>query len=117
MRGVFYFYIMHDFLKNVVRRLSSAKIPFSEYTFILPNKRSALFLKKEISYFQNANIFSPIIYEIDDFMQYISGFESIDDTELYFNFYECYLEYNSKENEIQSFDEFISWGKLMLLMK
>ena len=115
MRGVFYFYIMHDFLKNVVRRLSSAKIPFSEYTFILPNKRSALFLKKEISYFQNTNIFSPIIYEIDDFMQHISGFESIDDTELYFNFYECYLEYNSKENEIQSFDEFISWGKLMLI--
>ena len=115
MRGVFYFYIMHDFLKNVVRRLSSAKIPFSEYTFILPNKRSALFLKKEISYFQNTNIFSPIIYEIDDFMQHISGFESIDDTELYFNFYECYLNYNSKENEIQSFDEFISWGKLMLI--
>ncbi len=115
MRGVFYFYIMHDFLKNVVERLSNSKIPFSEYTFILPNKRSALFLKKEIAHFQNANLFSPVIFEIDDFMQHISGFESIEDTELYFDFYKCYLENNSKENEIQSFDEFISWGKLMLI--
>ena len=115
MRGVFYFYIMHDFLKNVVERLSNSKIPFSEYTFILPNKRSALFLKKEIAHFQNANLFSPVIFEIDDFMQHISGFESIEDTELYFDFYKCYLENNSKVNEIQSFDEFISWGKLMLI--
>ena len=49
MRGVFYFYTMHYFIKEVVKRLSRSKIPFSKYTFILPNKRSALFLKKEIS--------------------------------------------------------------------
>mgnify|MGYP001177063476 FL=1 len=115
MRGVFYFYIMHNFLKDVVKRISSSKIPFSEYTFILPNKRSALFLKKEISHFQNADIISPIIFEIDEFMQHISGFEKIEESELYFEFYKSYLENNSKENENQSFDEFISWAKLMLI--
>ena len=115
MRGVFYFYTMHNFIKDVVKRLSSSKISFSEYTFILPNKRSALSLKKEISIFQNSDIISPIIFEIDEFMQHISGFEKIEETELYFDFYKCYLENNSKENEIQSFDEFISWAKLMLV--
>ena len=115
MRGVFYFYIMHNFLQDVVKRVSDSKIPFSEYTFILPNKRSALFLKKEISSFHNADIISPKIFEIDEFMQYISGLEKIKDSELYFDFYKCYLENNSKEDEIQSFDEFISWAKLMLV--
>ena len=115
MRGVFYFYTMHYFIKEVVKRLSRSKIPFSKYTFILPNKRSALFLKKEISRFHNADIISPKIFEIDEFMQYISGLEKIEDSELYFDFYKCYLENNSKEDEIQSFDEFISWAKLMLV--
>ena len=115
MRGVFYFYTMHNFIKDVVKRLSSSKISFSEYTFILPNKRSSLFLKKEISRFQNRDIISPVIFEIDEFMQHISGFEKMEETELYFDFYKCYLENNSKENEIQSFDEFISWAKLMLV--
>ena len=115
MRGVFYFYTMHSFLQDVVKRVCSSKIPFSEYTFILPNKRSALFLKKEISRFQNADIISPKIFEIDEFMQHISGFEKIEETELYFDFYKCYLENNSKENEIQPFDDFITWAKLMLI--
>ena len=115
MRGVFYFYTMHNFLQDVVKRVSSSKIPFSEYTFILPNKRSALFLKKEISRFQNADIISPKIFEIDEFMQHISGFEKIEETESYFDFYKCYLENNSKENEIQPFDDFINWAKLMLI--
>ena len=98
MRGVFYFYIMHNFLQDVVKRVSNSKIPFSEYTFILPNKRSALFLKKEISRFQNADIISPKIFEIDEFMQHISGFEKMEETELYFDFYKCYLENNSKKS-------------------
>ena len=115
MRGVFYFYTMHNFLKDVVKRLSRSKIPFSKYTFVLPNKRSALFLKKEISRFHNADIISPKIFEIDEFMQYISGLEKIEESELYFDFYKCYLEKNSNEDETQSFDEFISWAKLMLI--
>jgi len=106
---------MHNFLQDVVKRVSNSKIPFSEYTFILPNKRSALFLKKEISHFKNADIISPKIFEIDEFMQYISGFEKMEETELYFDFYECYLENSSKKNKIQSFDDFISWAKLMLI--
>ena len=48
-------------------------------------------------------------------MQHISGFEKMEESELYFDFYKCYLENNSKEDEIQSFDEFISWAKLMLV--
>ena len=115
MRGVFYFYTMHNFLKDIVKRLSRSKIPFSKYTFILPNKRSALFLKKEISRFHNSFIISPKIFEIDEFMQHISGFEKMEESELYFDFYKCYLENNSKHDEIQSFDEFISWAKLMLV--
>lgn len=115
MRGVFYFYTMHSFLQDVVKRVANSKIPFSEYTFILPNKRSALFLKKEISHFKNADTISPKIFEIDEFMQYISGFEKMEETELYFDFYKCYLENNSKKNEIQSFDDFITWAKLMLI--
>ena len=78
MRGVFYFYIMHNFLQDVVKRVSDSKIPFSEYTFILPNKRSALFLKKEISRFNNADIITTKIFEIEELIQYISDLEKIE---------------------------------------
>ena len=104
---------MHEFIKNVIQDLNKRKYPLSDYILILPNKRSGLFLKKEIRDNSSRSIFSPIIYEIDEFMSMISGIHKISDTELLFDFYKVYLN-NTKKDNLESFDEFIGWGKTLL---
>ena len=113
MRGVFYFQYVHGFIENVDLDLIRKKYPISDYTFILPNKRSGLFLKREISKASNKTIFSPIIYDIDEFMSLISGVEKVSDTELLFDFYKVYEETTNVDNK-ESFEEFISWGKTLI---
>ena len=50
MRGVFYFYEMHGFLKNVTQKVYEKHSDnISSIIIIVPNKRSQIFLKKEIS--------------------------------------------------------------------
>ena len=104
---------MHGFIENVVQNLIRKKYPISDYIFILPNKRSGLFLKREISKASNKTIFSPLIYDIDEFMSLISGVEKVSDTELLFDLYKVYEEATNLYNK-ESFEEFISWGKTLI---
>ena len=113
MRGVFYFYNMHEFIQDVVKDIFvNDRNEISDIIIILPNKRSKVFLRKQISNIAEKTIFSPIIYDIDDFMSMISGIEKISDTELLFEFYDVYLKNTSEDHE--SFDEFISWAKTLI---
>ena len=104
---------MHGFIENVVQDLIRKNHPISDYIFILPNKRSGLFLKREVSKASNKTIFSPLIYDIDEFMSLISGVEKVSDTELLFDLYKVYEETTNLDNK-ESFEEFISWGKTLI---
>ena len=84
-------------------------LDISKVIIILPNKRSRIFLKQEISRIVKKTIFSPIIYDIESFMSIVSGLDKISDTELLFEFYNIYLNQTKKEEQ-QSFEEFISWA-------
>ena len=89
MRGVFYFYNMHEFIQDVVKDIFvNDRDEISDIIIILPNKRSKVFLRKQISDIAEKTIFSPIIYDIDNFMSMISGIEKISDTELLFEFFQ-----------------------------
>ena len=114
MRGVFYFYYMHDFLKDVTKDIFNNNINISDCIIILPNKRSGFFLKEEINFQLNSTIFSPRIYEIDDFMSLVSGVEKISNTDIIFELYNTYYEINTKKKS-EKFEEFISWGKSLLI--
>jgi len=114
MRGVFYFYKMHGFIKQVINKIiHSSGTDISKVIIILPNKRSRIFLKQEISKIAKKTIFSPIIYDIENFMSIVSGVDRISDTELLFEFYNIYLN-QTKKKEQQTFEEFISWSKTLL---
>jgi len=114
MRSVFYFYKMHGFIKEVINKIvASNSTEISKVIIILPNKRSRIFLKQEISKIAKKTIFSPIIYDIEDFMSIVSGLDKISDTELLFEFYNVYLNQTKKEDQ-QNFEEFISWAKTLL---
>ena len=114
MRGVFYFYRMHGFINEVINKIIvSDGTDISKVIIILPNKRSRIFLKQEISRIVKKTIFSPIIYDIESFMSIVSGLDKISDSELLFEFYNIYLNQTKKEEQ-QTFEEFISWAKTLL---
>ena len=104
MRGVFYFYKMHDFIKDVIQEIFADKTTnISDCILILPNKRSRIFVKKEINRASKKTIFAPKIYEIEEFMSLISGIEKISETELLFEFYNIYSN-NTIKNSRETFD-------------
>ena len=114
MRSVFYFYKMHHFIKNVIEKIFADNTRnISNSIIILPNKRSRVFLKKEISNISKKTIFAPKIYDIEEFMSVISGIEKISDTELLFEFYNVYSDH-TKDSDKETFEEFISWAKTLL---
>ena len=114
MRSVFYFYKMHGFIKEVINKIIiSNGTDISKVIIILPNKRSRIFLKQEISKIVKKTIFSPLIYDIEEFMSLVSGINKISETELIFEFYNIYLNQTKKDNQ-QTFEEFISWAKTLL---
>ena len=114
MRSVFYFYKMHGFIKEVINKIIiSNGTDISKVIIILPNKRSRIFLKQEISKIVKKTIFSPLIYDIEEFMSLVSGINKISETELLFEFYNIYLNQTKKDNQ-QTFEEFISWAKTLL---
>lgn len=105
---------MHDFLKDVTKDIFNNNVNISDCIIILPNKRSGFFLKEEINFQVNNTIFSPRIYEIDDFMSLVSGVEKISNTDIIFELYKTYCESKSKKKP-ENFEEFISWGKSLLV--
>ena len=114
MRSVFYFYKMHGFIKEVINKIIiSNGTDISKVIIILPNKRSRIFLKQGISKIVKKTIFSPLIYDIEEFMSLVSGINKISETELLFEFYNIYLNQTKKDNQ-QTFEEFISWAKTLL---
>ena len=114
MRSVFYFYNMHYFIKNAIEKIFTDKTRnISNSIIILPNKRSRVFLKKQISNISKKTIFAPKIYDIEEFMSVISGIEKVSDTELLFEFYNVYTNH-TKDSDRQTFEEFISWAKTLL---
>ena len=88
---------MHDFLKDVTKDIFNNNVNISDCIIILPNKRSGFFLKEEINFQVNNTIFSPRIYEIDDFMSLVSGVEKISNTDIIFELYKTYCESKSKK--------------------
>ena len=104
---------MQSFLHSVLSELTKNKVNLSDCIFILPNKRSGLFLKQALSCTIEKNIFSPDILSIDDFITSLSGLSKISNTELLFEFYSVYR-LNTKKEEQNNFEDFIKWANILL---
>jgi hypothetical protein len=93
--------------------LSENQTSLSETIIILPNKRAKVFLldilKSKLSNFT----FAPEIKSIEEFIQEIAGFRSVDAIELLFEFYEVYISIPNKVTH-QDFDHFSNWAKTLL---
>ncbi|MFN8274819.1 MAG: PD-(D/E)XK nuclease family protein [Flavobacteriaceae bacterium] len=84
----------------------------SQTVIVLPNKRAKIFLIQALKSKITQTVMAPEIVSIEDFIQEVSGFRTIDPIELLFEFYQAYL--SVTPNEPQSFDLFSNWAKTLL---
>jgi hypothetical protein len=85
----------------------------SDTIVVLPNKRAKIFLIEALKKQVSANILSPEIISIEDFIQDIAAIRTVDPIELLFEFYEVYLSITEKSSQ-QSFELFANWAKMLL---
>ena len=113
IRGVFYFYTMTSFLKEVLDDIQKKGLDISKLTFILPSKRAGAFLKDILSKSIQQTIFAPEILSVEEFVESLSELHYASNTELLFSFYQVYQEL-TPASEQESFDQFSKWGQLLL---
>ncbi len=104
---------MQSFLSKVVSEVLKKDTPLSATTFILPNKRSGLFLKNILKQRIKQATFLPKIISIEEFVKDISGFELLDSVSLIFEFYGIYTAYTPKQ-EADTFESFSKWASILL---
>lgn len=104
---------MQSFLSKVVSEVLKNDTSLSSTTFILPNKRSGLFLKNVLKQKLHQTTFLPKIISIEEFVKDITGFEVLDTVSLIFEFYGIYKANTSKQ-EADSFENFSKWASILL---
>lgn len=104
---------MRTFLSRVLDDALEKGSDPKSYCFVLPNKRSSLFLRQELRARLMPNSFFPEILSIEEFMESISGFRVIDSVGLLFEFYTLYKGV-TPENERNSFESFSKWAPVLL---
>jgi len=105
---------MKTFLNKIAEELlCKLGNSLTDITIVLPNKRSKIFLIKEIEKITTQTIFAPNICSIQEFTERISGIRSLDDIEQLFEFYNVYTEV-IEASERQPFEQFASWAKILL---
>ncbi|WP_027137973.1 PD-(D/E)XK nuclease family protein [Gaetbulibacter saemankumensis] len=104
---------MTSFIFDVLKDLQNKGVNIPETTFILPSKRAGLFLKHQLPKICKQTIFSPRIISIEEFVEELSELKSISNTELLFEFYNCYKALNKPERT-DSFEVFSKWAQILL---
>ncbi|PTX60583.1 PD-(D/E)XK nuclease superfamily protein [Kordia periserrulae] len=104
---------MKSFLSHVVEYILTTNTNISNLTLVLPSKRAGVFLKHELSQQIQQTSFAPDILSIEELVEQISGYTSVSNTELLFEFYSIYKELTPK-NAQEPFDSFSKWAQILL---
>ena len=103
---------MKTFFESVVKDVLS-QLTLDTTFFIIPNRRSKTFLKKEIIKSIKGTALSPNIISIDDFIELISEKKESPKTTQLFNLYEAYMSV-SKKKDFDSYSSFRNWSNMLL---
>ncbi|MFK7750621.1 MAG: PD-(D/E)XK nuclease family protein [Kordia sp.] len=104
---------MKSFLSHVVNYILENNTNISNLTLVLPSKRAGVFLKHELSQQIQQTSFAPNILSIEELVEEISGYTSVSNTELLFEFYTVYKELTPKDAQ-EPFDAFSKWAQILL---
>jgi len=104
---------MIPFIKTVLLDLQSKKLNIEDLHFILPSKRAGVFLKHHLSTLLDQPIFAPQILSIEEFVEELSGLQSLPNADLLFRLYETYKTL-TKVEEQEPFESFSKWAQILL---
>lgn len=107
---------MDTFLGTVAQRiLHEHPTDMGEVTVIFNNRRAGLFLRRQFAQLQHTSTFLPRIIGIDDLIGELGGLQITPHEFLLFDLYDIYKSTDLPGNrKFSSFEEFISFGELML---
>ena len=104
---------MISFIKSVLIDLKEKNATLEDLYFILPSKRAGVFLKHHLSTLVERPIFAPHILSIEEFVEDLSGLQTIPNTELLFRLYKSYKALTKKE-DLEPFESFSKWAQILL---
>ena len=104
---------MISFIKTVLLDLQTKKLDLQDLHFILPSKRAGVFLKHHLSTLIEQPIFTPEILSIEEFVEELSGLQTLPNTDLLFRLYETY-KHLTPESEQETFESFSNWAQILL---
>jgi len=87
-------------------------IPLQNTVIILPNKRAKRLLLKELSLLMDKPFFSPHLFDIDSFIEFLSPRKKADNITLWLMLYTLYQQ--DEEIKKHDFHTFLAWGKIFL---
>ncbi len=103
---------MPNFLTQTARDILQNHPSLKKVGIILPSRRAAVFLKRELSQQIEKPIWSPYINTIEDFLLESLNWKQADQSGLMFQLYQCYTEVAPQPQE--RFADFSQWAHLLL---
>lgn len=104
---------MQSFIEDVVTICLKEQEDLSSIAFIVPSRRAGSFLRNTIAQHLKKSIFSPEIYSIEEFIEYLSGLKQASQTDQIFALYEAYTHITPKEDK-ETFSIFYGWAQTIL---
>lgn len=111
-------YTLNPFLRQVAAHYlqrsqlsGAAGSELDELCFVLPNRRSMLFLQSYFKQLSDKPLLAPMMLTINDFLYKIAGESPTDRVSLLLTLYDCY---KPLRKEAEPLDEFIFWGDVLL---
>ncbi len=103
---------MSTFLAQTATDILEKHPELKDISIILPSRRAAVFLRKELAQQITKPVWSPSITTIEDFLLQNLQLEKADQATLIFRLYQSYMEVASEPKE--NFAEFSQWAHLLL---
>ena len=108
--------MMNSFLNRVAQHLvdrvkRQPETPLQEHTVVFPNKRASLFFNQQLTDYLTPPFWAPHYTTIDEIYQALSTLVVADKALLVFYLYKAYHEVTHTS---ESFDQFYSWGEVLL---
>ncbi len=101
---------MQTFISETLDDILKTQSSFENCVFVLPSQRAGVFVKNAFKTKIETG-FLPEIYNIEQFIEQISGIRNVDTIQLLFYFYSIYCDL---EENPDSFDNFSSWAFVAL---
>lgn len=108
---------MPKFVDSLAEILLNSKVPLQDWVVVLPSERAKQYIQKALFEKINAPFLAPKIITINNWINAHSTKVVLDKTRLLLKLYQVHLKYpleKGKAIELESFDEFLNWGTILL---